>query len=147
MTIKDLEVDDFDFDNSKNQYVNIWKLASGKEESNIPIKSWQHFVKENYVGFGWFDLQTDLNMDYRDFNSPNEIKNKLIEDNPNKDKNFTAIASMIWNFTNEIEIGDIVVVNHGFDKVFGIGIVTSDYIPPNGSDINNGYLLDHKKNG
>ncbi len=52
---------------------------------------------------------------------------------------------MIWNFTNKIQIGDLFVVNHGFDNIFGIGIITSDYIPPKETDLKNDYLLDHKR--
>ena len=37
---------------------------------------------------------------------------------------------MVWNFSHTIRKGDIVVANAGFNKINGIGIVTSDYIDP-----------------
>ncbi len=82
MTIKDLQLEEYEIDNSKeNKHVNIWKIASGVEEDNISVKSWQQFVEYNYIGFGWFDLNPNINMDYRDFNNTDEIKNKLLEEN------------------------------------------------------------------
>ena len=37
---------------------------------------------------------------------------------------------MIWNFTNSIQQGNIIVANGGRKKVLGIGIVTGEYIAP-----------------
>ena len=39
-------------------------------------------------------------------------------------------VKMIWNFTHDIEKGDIIVANSGHKGVLGIGIIESDYIGP-----------------
>ena len=38
-------------------------------------------------------------------------------------------AEMIYSFTHEVQAGDVVIAN-GYNHVMGVGIVTSDYIPP-----------------
>ncbi len=43
---------------------------------------------------------------------------------------YTNDVSSIWQFTNEMRIGDIVVANDGKRRVVGIGRVTSGYLAP-----------------
>ena len=37
-------------------------------------------------------------------------------------------AHCLWQFANEIKIGDIIFAKKGVHKIIGKGIVTSDYI-------------------
>lgn len=123
--------------NDKN---NVWKIASG--ESSVAIKSWEEFKKDSYVGIGWFSSKKPDCINYQDFKSKEEIKEKLLKENKDTKKG-TTVPTMIWNFAYEIKVGDYVVVNHGVSNVFGIGIITSEYIPPNKTDIKNSYDLNH----
>lgn len=115
---------------------NIWKIATG--EPDITEEAWKEFQEDGFVAIGnWFeDLGHDV--DYRIFNSEDEILNKLNETSPNISEN-TKAPKMIWNFTNEIKVGDIVVASRGVSKCLGIGIITSDYIPP--SEVNPNYKM------
>ncbi len=125
---------------NKNTNITIWKIASG--ESKVATESWKEFREDNYVAIGWFGLKDLNSVDYRDFKSKEEIKERLLKENKNTKKG-TSAPSMIWNFTHEIKVGDYVVVNHGLSSVYGIGIITSDYIPPKESNIENSYGLEH----
>ena len=115
---------------------NIWKIATG--EPDITEEAWKEFQEDGFVAIGnWFeDLGHDV--DYRIFNSEDEILNKLNETSPNISEN-TKAPKMIWSFTNEIKVGDIVVASRGVSKCLGIGIITSDYIPP--SEVNPNYKM------
>ena len=102
---------------------NIWKVASGVPE--IADKAWNEFLSDNFVAIGnWFeDLGQDI--DYSTF----KTKEELLEELEKVDYSEGA-ASSIWHFVHDMQVGDIVVVNNGMKQCRGIGIITSDYMPP-----------------
>ena len=115
---------------------NIWKIATG--ESDITEEAWKEFHEDGFVAIGnWFE-DSSQDIDYNIFNSQEEILSKLKETIPGISEQ-TKAPKMIWDFTNEIKIGDIVVASRGISKCLGIGIVTSDYIPPN--EVNPNYKM------
>lgn len=83
---------------------------------------WDEFYKDGIMGIGW-DEVTDL----KDFASKEEIKNfmKKVYDASYSYKNN---AHCLWQFANDIKIGDVVFVKKGMHKIIGRGVVTSDYI-------------------
>lgn len=83
---------------------------------------WDEFYKLGIMGIGWNEV-TDL----KDFSSKEEIKDymKKVYDASYSYKND---AHCLWQFANEIKIGDVVFVKKGMYKIIGKGIVTSDYI-------------------
>lgn len=111
---------------------NIWRIAPGENEITSDV--WELFKKYEYVAIGWFGEKENIK-NYKDFKSIDEIKKQF---GPRK-----MAPKMIWDFANEIEIGDIIVVNLGRSKVAGIGIITSDYIAPTDFDHKNDYELNH----
>lgn len=104
-------------------------VDSNVKETNYWIYSpgdnacmWDEFFKNGIMGIGW-DEVTNL----KDFASKEEIKDfmKKVYDASYSYKNN---AHCLWQFANEIKVGDVVFVKKGMHKIIGKGIVTSDYI-------------------
>lgn len=83
---------------------------------------WDEFYKSGIMGIGW-DEVTNL----KDFASKEEIKEfmKKVYDASYSYKNN---AHCLWQFANEIKVGDVVFVKKGMHKIIGRGVVISDYI-------------------
>ncbi len=99
----------------------IWKITPGEWDRRE--KLWELYKKDECIGIGWFSDKVD----YSKFKSVEDINKKLIEDYGESKK---SSAQMIWNFTNIIKKGDIIVANSGLKGIMGIGTVKSDYINP-----------------
>lgn len=105
------------------------KVDSNVKETDYWIYSpgdnacmWDEFYKLGIMGIGWDDV-TDL----KGFSSKEEIKDymKKVYDPSYSYKNN---AHCLWQFANEIKIGDVIFVKKGMHKIIGKGVVTSDYI-------------------
>lgn len=96
---------------------NFWIYSPGDNAS-----MWDEFYKSGIMGIGWDDV-TDL----KGFSSKEEIKEymKKVYDPSYSYKNN---AHCLWQFANEIKVGDVIFVKKGMHKIIGKGIVTSDYI-------------------
>mgnify|MGYP000789729176 FL=1 len=96
---------------------NYWIYSPGDNAS-----MWDEFYKSGIMGIGWGDV-TDL----KGFSSKEEIKDymKKVYDPSYSYKNN---AHCLWQFANEIKVGDVIFVKKGMHKIIGKGIVTSDYI-------------------
>ena len=96
---------------------NYWIYSHGDNAS-----MWDEFYKFGIMGIGWDDV-TDL----KEFSSKEEIKEymKKVYDPSYSYKNN---AHCLWQFANEIKVGDVIFVKKGMHKIIGKGIVTSDYI-------------------
>lgn len=83
---------------------------------------WDEFYNLGIMGIGWDDV-TDL----KGFTSKEEIKDymKKVYDPSYSYKNN---AHCLWQFANEIKIGDVIFVKKGMHKIIGKGVVTSEYI-------------------
>lgn len=96
---------------------NYWIYSPGDNAS-----MWDEFYKFSIMGIGWDDV-TDL----KGFSSKEEIKEymKKVYDPSYSYKNN---AHCLWQFANEIKVGDVIFVKKGMHKIIGKGIVISDYI-------------------
>lgn len=96
---------------------NYWIYSPGDNAS-----MWDEFYKFGIMGIGWDDV-TDL----KEFSSKEEIKEymKKVYDPSYSYKNN---AHCLWQFANEIKVGDVIFAKKGMHKIIGKGIVTSDYI-------------------
>lgn len=93
----------------------IWKIAPGAKASYWPM------CRDNQcIVVHWLD-----DMDFREFADVETIKQALVASGQK-----TGGAKQIWEFTHELNIGDIVVANQGLDAVVGIGRIASPYIAP-----------------
>lgn len=83
---------------------------------------WEEFYKLGIMGIGWEEVGCNL----KEFPSKEAIKEKLQKvyrvNNPAND------ALCLWQFANEIKVGDIVFAKKGRKAIVGKGVVTSDYI-------------------
>ena len=106
----------------------IWQISPGSISTGEQDKLWPLFRDKGYIGIGWFhNLRS-----YLEFDNIDGLKEALIEFYPEvySEKDPSQAANMVWDFTHTIKKGDIIVANAGYHKARGIGIVTSDYIPP-----------------
>ena len=96
---------------------NYWIYSPGDNAS-----MWDEFYKSGIMGIGWDDV-TDL----KRFSSKEKIKDfmKKVYDPSYSYKNN---AHCLWQFANEIKVGDVIFVKKGMHKIIGKGFVTSDYI-------------------
>ncbi len=99
--------------NNKTRY---WVIAPGEH-----ARFWDEWQQEGIIAIGW-DHAGDLNQ----YNSKEEIANKLREANGGKAKEIAAF--MVYAFFKEIKQGDIVFAKKGTKKLIGYGKVVSDYI-------------------
>ena len=83
---------------------------------------WEEFYKLGIMGIGW-DYVTDL----KGFDSKEKIKDYMKKVH-NPSYSYRNNAHCLWQFANEIKIGDVIFVKKGMHKILGKGIVTSDYI-------------------
>ena len=99
----------------------FWKIAPGEGAEN-----WDLFRNNDCIGIGWLP-----DVSYLDFGTESEVLQGLeAEHGKNKPGAGSGSAKTIWKFVHEVKTGDVVVANKGSHVAVGIGIVTSDYIPP-----------------
>lgn len=82
---------------------------------------WDEFYGKGIMAIGWSNLG-NLN----DYTNKKEIQLKLQEINDDNSKFFNDVHAL-WQFTNEINIGDVIFVKKGMGEIIGRGIVESDY--------------------
>lgn len=105
------------------------RVDSNVKETNYWIYSpgdnacmWDEFYKLGIMGIGWDEVGN-----LKDFSSKEEIKERMksVYDASYSYKNN---AHCLWQFANEIKVGDIIFAKKGMHKIVGKGVVTSDYI-------------------
>ena len=94
---------------------NYWLYAPGEG-----ARFWDEFYKNATLAIGWTEIA-----DLRNFNNKEEIKKALQIASESKSPDKSALA--LWQFANEINVGDIVFVKNGVKKIIGKGVVKSDY--------------------
>ena len=100
----------------------VWKIAPGDNAND-----WDIFRVNDCIGIGWLPES-----DYRDFVSVSDALDALeAVHGPKAAGNGKGAAKMMLLFDRDIEIGDIVVANNAYNEVVGVGIIQSEYIPPN----------------
>lgn len=93
-----------------------WLYQPGED-----AKYWENFLNENIIGLGWNELG-----DLSKFDSKQDIVQELqsIYDTDSSKKNDSTAN---WDFYNNMQIGDIVIVKKGKRKLLGYGEVISEY--------------------
>jgi len=105
---------DNNIDISENR--KYWLLAPGSG-----ARKWNEFYDEGIMAIGWKELS-----DLRDFNSREEIRQKLIEIHDGR-SGFQNDSLCCHEFANIIKVGDIVIAKKGRKSYLGYGVVASDY--------------------
>jgi len=104
----------------------IWKIAPGNYEKRQVL--WPIFKDKGYIGVGWFGCPEFERRSFNRFKTFEELHSELKK--CTKKDTVGANPRMIWNFGKEMQIGDIVIANDGYKGILGIGLIKSDYIPP-----------------
>ena len=95
----------------------MWAIAAGENG-----RLWSDFRDDGYIAIGWDHLGNLSNYESRD-----EITNELIQHNINEARPLND-SLCCFQFSNEMNIGDIVIAKSGRTRVFGAGIIESKYI-------------------
>ena len=93
----------------------FWLLAPGKN-----AKFWEDWKEEKIGSMGWDEVG-----DLGQFKSKELIAEAVSEAYPEDGQK--SVASMLWEFANEMKPGDIVFAKKGLFKVCGWGVVTGEY--------------------
>lgn len=102
-----------DVGDAKRHY---WLYAPGRK-----AELWDEFFERSIMGIGWDSLG-----DLRQYASYDEILAKL-QETGGTDKTPSNDALANWQFANDIQIGDVILVKRGTKTLIGRGIVLSDY--------------------
>lgn len=117
-TFMDFSNDSWTQEPIESSKVKRWTYAAG-ENSFL----WSQFYKEGIMAIGWDGVGN-----IKELQSKEDIRKKIVE-LYRTDPNATAKndTTCLWQFANEMHVGDIVYVKHGRKQLFGRGIVESDY--------------------
>lgn len=115
---QDSKADDINAIDSNVKETNYWIYSPGDNAS-----MWDEFSKNGIMGIGWDDIGRNL----KDFATKQDIKEymKKIYDAKYSYKND---AHCLWQFANEIKVGDVIFAKKGMHKIIGKGVVVSEYI-------------------
>ena len=99
----------------------VWKIAPGKGAEH-----WELFRDHWCIAIDWL-----RGASFDSFASEADVLRTLEARHGKGAPGYgTGAAAMIWQFVQEVSRGDLVVANRGYNQVVGVGIVTSDYLPP-----------------
>ncbi len=114
---------------AKSQMPQIWRVAPGRRG-----RWWDECRENGCIVIGWSEAAKKApNNDFRKLRSREKLK-KLFQRAYGRKKGVGG-WSQVWDFVHEIQPGDIIVAKkrkrkNGTNEILGIGIVTSDCIPP-----------------
>lgn len=94
---------------------NFWKIAPGGNGF-----LWEDCREKGCILIGWPTLGN-----LRDYSD----KAALAQANAEAYHKKTS-TTIQWRFTHDMKVGDIVVANKGNSQVVGVGLITSEYLPP-----------------
>jgi len=112
-----------------DRYPQYWIMALGEKG-----EYWEECKEHGVVGIG--DKEFD---DFRRYKDRTEFekefkeiykmvfKNYLENHNIDPERSASRTFNYTWKFYREMQIGDIVAVRRGLNKIVGIGVITSDY--------------------
>ncbi|MEF9973842.1 MAG: AAA family ATPase [Clostridia bacterium] len=100
-------------ENAEYQARRVWLYAPGEG-----ARLWDDCIRKGVLSLGWDELG-DLSA-YQDKNAIQKRLSELNEGGSNA-------AYACWQFSNEMQIGDIVYVKKGMSQLVGRGVVRSDY--------------------
>lgn len=95
--------------------INYWLYSPGEHANK-----WNEFYNENVMAIGW-----EIG-DLRKFRNKQLINNRLKGLYKDEANHFND-ALCLWQFTHEIQVGDIIFAKRGVNEIVGMGIVESDY--------------------
>ena len=96
---------------------NYWIYSPG-----AGAEHWEEFYNQNILAIGW-DGTGDLN----DFSTKEDIKLHLQEIYNDQFSHKNDVLAL-WQFANEIQVGDIIYAKKGMSEIIGKGIIEGEYL-------------------
>lgn len=96
----------------------VWLYAPGEQ-----ARMWDECVEMKSIRLGWDDISNLL-----DFEDKNEIVKALQEVYSKENSSFMNDSLALWQFSREMNVGDVVYVKKGINKIIGRGIVEGNYV-------------------
>lgn len=115
---KDSKTNDIDTIDNNVKETSYWIYSPGDNAS-----MWDEFSKNGIMGIGWDDIACSI----KDFATKQDIKDHM-KNVYGSQYSYKNDAHCLWQFANEIKVGDIIFAKKGMHKIVGKGIVVSDYI-------------------
>ena len=94
----------------------IWEFAPGRK-----AVYWDEFLEKGIAAMGWDRLG-----DLRQFKSREELTETL-KDAYNSENTPWNDSLALWQWTNEVKPGDIILAKKGRREIVGMGVVTGEY--------------------
>lgn len=94
----------------------FWLYGAGEG-----ARFWEEFYEKKIMGIGWEELGN-----LKTYPTKNAMKEKM-KQLYDEELSYKNAGHATWQFVNEMEIGDIIFVKKGLNKIIGRGIVISDY--------------------
>ena len=111
------EEEDDGLGDSDVKTVNYWIYSPG-----AGAEHWEEFYNQNILAIGW-DGTGDLN----DFSTKEDIKLHLQEIYNDQFSHRNDVLAL-WQFANEIQVGDIIYAKKGMSEIIGKGIIEGEYL-------------------
>lgn len=99
----------------------FYKMSLGTAGTPEGNKVFQECIEKGYVMLGWGE-----DIDFTECKSIEEIKRLIADERPDVDKPESQ-ARFVWQFKNDLQKGDIVIVSHGNRAFRAIAEITGDY--------------------
>lgn len=80
---------------------------------------WQEANKEEIITISWDEIG-----DLKNYKSKSEIIDKLKEE-LDEDRTYMNDSLALWQFENEMRVGDVIYVKKGRNTIFGRGVIES----------------------
>lgn len=103
--------------NDETDEVRYWLYVPGEGASQ-----WQRCVDTSTMCLGWDELG-----DYTQFESKDEVRDKLRELTGKSNASFKNDSNAVWCFLSEIKPGDVIFAKKGTGKILGRGVVVGEY--------------------
>ena len=100
-----------------NTSVKYWLLAPGQNACR-----WERCLKEGIACIGWEELG-----DLSEYDSLDEMRAAMKVQYGNASTNYKNAGLATWEFSNSIQVGDIIFAKKGRNHIIGRGVVESDY--------------------
>lgn len=96
---------------------NIWVYSPGEGACK-----WKECLDNSLMLLGWDEME-----DFHQYNSRQEVVTKLRSVYGNEENSYTNDSLAIWQFSHEMQPGDIVYAKKGMSIIVGRGIIKGEY--------------------
>ncbi|WYP26525.1 AAA family ATPase [Alkalihalobacillus sp. FSL W8-0930] len=96
--------------------INYWLISPGEQ-----ARLWESFHSENVIAIGW-----DYLGDLKEYESKERVAAVLTQHRDNG-KHPTHDTRAVWDFYHEMQVGDLVYVKAGMNRIVASGVIVGEY--------------------